>query len=136
VIGSSTITSTGATVLNGDVVSPPPVGFPPGIINGQLHTGDAVDAQARTDLTSAFTSLASPACDVASGEELGSSTLIPGVYCFLSSAQLTGVLTLDGQTNPNAQFIFRIPTTFTSADGAAIVLTNGALACNVFFCGW
>jgi len=134
VVGSSTVTSTGATVLNGDVVAPPATGFPPGIINGAQHTNDAVATQARTDLTSAFTSLALPACDVsATAAELGGSTLTPGVYCFDSSAQISGVLTLDGQNNPNAQFIFRIPTSFSTADGAAIVLTNGALACNIFF---
>ena len=32
--------------------------------------------------------------------------LLPGVYSFLSSAQLTGTLTLDDLGDPNAQFVF------------------------------
>jgi len=134
VLGSSTVTSVGATVLNGDVVATTITGFGPGTINGAQHTTDAVASQATTDLTSAFTSLAAPACDVnPTAMELGGSTLTPGVYCFQASAQITGSLTLDGQNNPNAQFIFRIPSTLSTADSAAVVLTNGALACNIFF---
>jgi hypothetical protein len=134
VLGSSTVTSAGPTVLNGDVVTPTITGFPPGIINGVQHTNDAVASQAQTDLTAAITSLNAPACDVdPQAAELGGSTLPPGVYCFAAGAQITGTLTLDAQGNPNAQWIFRIPSTLTTADAASIVLSNGALACNIFF---
>ena len=43
VLAGSTVTSTGATTVNGDLgVSPGTAvtGFPPGIVNGTIHAGD------------------------------------------------------------------------------------------------
>ncbi|HXJ73398.1 MAG TPA: Ig-like domain-containing protein, partial [Candidatus Dormibacteraeota bacterium] len=57
VLAGSTVTSTGASMVNGDLgVSPGTAvtGFPPGILNGALHAGDAVAAQAQLDLTTAY----------------------------------------------------------------------------------
>ena len=42
-------------------------------------------------------------------------TLTPGVYCFSTSAGLTGTLTLDFQGNANAQSVFQIGSTLTTA---------------------
>lgn len=67
------------------------------------------------------------------GQDLGGQTLAPGVYCFSSSAQLTGTLTLDGQGNANAVFVFQIGSTLTTATSAALVLIGGALPGNVYW---
>ena len=45
---------------------------------------------------------------IAAGTDLGGTTLTPGVYCFASTAQLTGTLTLDAQGNPGAVWVFEI----------------------------
>ena len=58
------------------------------------------------------------------GTSPGAVTLAPGVYCFASSAQLTGTLTLSG----NGVYIFQIGSTFTSASGASVLMVNGAVA--------
>ena len=58
-------------------------------------------------------------------------TLIPGVYCFSSSAQLTGTLTLDAQGDPEARFDFQIGSTLTTASASSVLLINGADGCNV-----
>lgn len=45
IVGGSTITNTGASVVNGDLGLHPGsavVGFPPGTVNGTKHVGDAV----------------------------------------------------------------------------------------------
>ena len=60
-------------------------------------------------------------------------TLIPGVYCFSSSALLTGTLTLDGQGSKNPQWIFQMGSTLTTATGSVVSLINGAGKCNVFW---
>jgi uncharacterized repeat protein (TIGR01451 family) len=63
-------------------------------------------------------------------------TLVPGVYCFTSSAALTGTLTLDGQGNAGAVWIFQIGSTLVTAAStpvSKVELTNGAQACNVFW---
>jgi hypothetical protein len=67
------------------------------------------------------------------GLDLGGKTLIAGVYCFSSSAQLTGTLTLDAQGNANAVFIFKIGSTLTTASGSSVLLINGGTLCNVFW---
>ena len=63
-----------------------------------------------------------------SGTDLGGLTLTSAVYCFSSSAQLTGTLTLDAQNNPNAVFVFQIGSTLTTASGANVVVINGGSA--------
>jgi hypothetical protein len=61
-------------------------------------------------------------------------TLTPGVYRSESSLGLTGTLTLDGQGDPNAVFIFQAPdSTLTTASNSRVNLINGAQACNVFW---
>ena len=46
---------------------------------------------------------------------------------------LTGALTLDGQGNPDAVFIFQVGSTLTTASSSSVVLENGAQACHVFW---
>ena len=141
VLGASAVTNTGPTVVTGDLgIWPNTVssitGFPPGIVIGATHAGDAVAQQAQTDVTAAYNDLAGQACDtgnVLTGIDLGGLTLTPGVYCFSTSAQLTGTLTLDAQGNSGAVFVFQIGSTLTTASGSRVLLTNGGSACNVFW---
>jgi hypothetical protein len=138
VLGGSTVTNTGATTVNGDLgVSPGSAvtGFPPGVVTGgTIHAADAVAAQAQTDLTTLYNSLAGMACYAdLTGQDLGGMTLTPGVYCFSTSAQLTGTLTLDAQGNSGALFIFKIGSTLTTASASSVLLINGASSCNVFW---
>src|ERR1700676_5810097 len=62
VLGASTVTNTGASVIFGDVgVSPGSAitGFPPGtVMNGALHANDATAMQAHADLATAYTAFA------------------------------------------------------------------------------
>ncbi len=129
VLGGSTVTNTGTSAVTGDVgVSPGTevTGFPPGmVIGGAIHVNDAVAMQAQTDLTTAYNAVAGTACNVdLSGQDLGGLTLTPGVYCFSTSAQLTGTLRLDFQGNPNAIFLFKIGSALTTASGSAVLLLN------------
>jgi len=135
VLAGSTVTNTGPTVVTGDLGAGTAVtGFPSGIVIGTIRAGDAVAAQADVDATIAFNNLAGQACDtILTGTDLGGLTLTPGVSCFASSAQLTGTLTLDGQGDPNAVFVFQIGSTLTTASGSSVLLLNGANPCNVFF---
>jgi hypothetical protein len=138
VLGGSTVTSTGATTVNGDVgVSPGSavVGFPPGVIvGGAIHSNDAVAMQAQNDLTTAYNNIAATPCTVdLTGQDLGGLTLTPGVYCFSTSAQLTGALTLDALGNPNPLFLFKIGSTLTTASGSSVTVINGGSSCNTVY---
>ena len=139
VLGGSTVTNTDTpTTVNGNLgVSPGSAvtGFPPGIVTGgTIHAADAAAAQAQTELTTVYTSLASMPCGTdLTGQDLGGKTLTPGVYCFANSAQLTGALTLDAQGNPNALFVFQIGSSLTTASGASVLLINGGSNCGVYW---
>lgn len=137
VLGGSAVTNTGNSVITGDLGSSPTgtiTGFPPGVVVGTIHSADAAAANAQTSLTSAYNDLVgrTGATDL-TGQDLGGLTLTAGVYKFTSSAQLTGTLTLNGQGNPNALFIFQIGSTLTTASASSVVLTNGAVAANVYW---
>lgn len=137
VLGASTVTNTGPSIINGDLgVSPglAVVGFPPGIVNGTIHEGDAVAAQGQADLTTAYNTAAGLPCDDnLTGQDLGGLTLTSGVYCFDDSAGLTGTLTLDAEGVEDAQFIFQIGSTLTTASASRVRTINGLQACNVFW---
>jgi type VI secretion system secreted protein VgrG len=123
VLGGSTVTNTGATIISGEVgVSPGSAitGFPPGIVvNGTIHSNDAVAAQAHADASTAFTKLGMElATSNLTGQNLGGLTLMPGTYRFDNNAQLTGTLSLDTGANPNAVFNFQIGSDLTTASNS------------------
>lgn len=135
VLGASAVTSTGDTVLNGDLGVAPGTtitGFGPGLVNGTTYAGGAVAQQAQNDALADYNKLTglAPSQNL-SGQNLGGLTLTPGVYNFSSLAQLTGTLTLNAEGNPNAQFVFQIGSALITAGGAAVVLKNDASALSV-----
>lgn len=140
VLGGASVTNTGPSVLNGDLgVSPGTslTGFgSPAVVNGATHNNDGVASQAQLDLATAYDAAAAqpvlPADDL-TGTDLGNRTLTSGVYRYSSSAQLTGALTLDAEGNPDAEFIFQIGSTLTTASASSVVLINGASPCNVYW---
>jgi archaellum component FlaG (FlaF/FlaG flagellin family) len=142
VLGGSTVTNTGTSVINGDLGVTPGsavTGFPPGIVvpPGVIHRADAVARQAKSDTVIAYNDLASRARTATlTGLNLGGLTLTPGVYFFAGSAQLTGALTLDFQGNPDALFVFQIGSTLTTATNSSVVMINGGgplQSCEVYW---
>jgi Ice-binding-like len=136
VLGASTVTNTGATQIRGNLgVSPGTavVGFPPGVMEvGTIHAGDSVAMQAQADLTTAYNAVAALPCKFnLTGQDLGGLTLTPGVYCFDTSAQLTGALVLDFQGSLKGTFIFQIGSTLTTASNSTVMLANCTRQCAV-----
>jgi len=138
VLANSTLTNTGPGEFIGDVGTSPGTsvtGFPPGtVINGSIYMGGPVPALAQTDATSAYNDLAGQTCNVdLTGTDLGGMTLTPGVYCFDTSAQLTGDLVLDALGNPLAVWVFQTGSTLTTASGSTVAIVNGGNVLNVFW---
>jgi hypothetical protein len=140
VLGGAGVTNSGSSVVNGDLGVTPGTslsGFgAPAVVNGATHVNDAVAAQAQADLTTAYNVAAGqpiPPGNELTGVDLGGLTLSPGAYGYSTSAQLTGQLTLDAHGDPNAQFVFVIGSTLTTASASSVVLTDGASPCNVFW---
>ena len=96
-------------------------GFPPGT-SGTVHAGDAVAAAAQTDLTAAYNNAAGQPPTTTGLSGIANQTLTPGVYNASSSLLVNGTVTLDGQGNQNAVFIFQIGSTLTTASASDIEL--------------
>jgi hypothetical protein len=136
--GSGITNASPATVITGDVGSSPTpavTGLTAAQVHGTLYTSaNPATAQAQSDLTVGYNDAAGASCNTdLTGTDLGGLTLVPGVYCFSSSALLTGTLTLDGQGNASAQWVFQIGSTLTTATNSTVVLINGGVNCNVFW---
>ena len=137
VLGGTGVTSAGGTVVDGDLgVSPgvAVVGFPPGVVNGVTDAGDAPAAAAQTALSAAYASAAArtPTAPDFAGDQNGV-TFDAGVYATGAAFPLTGTMTLDGQGNPNAVFIFQIGGALSTAASSTIHLVGDAQASNVFW---
>jgi hypothetical protein len=138
VLGGSTVTNGGLTVVAGDLgVSPGTdiTGFPPGVVVGAQHAADPTAAQGIADLDTAYNDAKGRTlCPITVAGNLGGLTLAPGLYMSTSSLEISsGDLTLDGQGDSNAIFIFQMATTLTTTVGRQVILTNGAAAANIFW---
>ena len=138
VLGGSTVTSTGATALTGDLgVSPGTAvtGFPPGTLTGTVHAGDVTSAAAMAALTTAYNDLAGRTlAPITVAGNLGGMTLPPGLYKSTSSLAISsGDLTLDARGDANAVFIFQMASTLTTTAGRSVILAGGAKASHVFW---
>ncbi|HEY8785799.1 MAG TPA: ice-binding family protein [Candidatus Limnocylindria bacterium] len=134
--GTPSITNTGATTIDRDVGIHPAdsiIGFPPGIIGGTVHAGDAVALQAKSDLTVAYLDAAGRPV-TANHSALGGLTLVGGVYnANGATLGLTGTLTLNGQNDPNSVWIFQATSDLVTASTSSVVFINGGSPCNVFW---
>jgi hypothetical protein len=137
VLGSSTVTNTGPSVISGDLgVSPASAvtGFPPGIIvGGTLHAADGVALQAQNDLVTAYNDAAGRSSSAVISADLAGRTLTPGVYTSATSLGLSGDLTLDGGGDPDAVFVFKAGSALNVGSGSRILFIGGAQPCNVFW---
>jgi ice-binding like protein len=136
VLGGQAVTNTGPSVLGGDLGVSPGAALTLGAatVLGATHANDAVAAQAQLDVTTAYGVAAGQAVTAdLTGIDLGGLSLVAGAYRFTSSAQLTGPLVLDAQNDPNAQFVFEIGSSLTTASASSVVLINGASPCNVYW---
>lgn len=142
VLGGSTVTNSGPSVVTGDLgVSPGTglVGFDvpggPGTLNGTRHVGNPTAAQAKADLTTAFNDAKSRAgSPISKTGNLGGMTLAPGLYNSQSSLAISsGDLTLDAKGDANGVWIFQMGSTLTTTSGRKIILSGGAKAANIYW---
>lgn len=145
VLGSTAVTGqtgVGTSVVGGNLgIYPTAVSavtnFPPSTVASPfaIHGPDSLSQQAQADATTAYNAFqALPGGTTVVGN-LAGQTLSPGLYKVASSLDLSvgGVLILNGNGDPNSQFIFQIGTTLTVNNGSAVVLVNGAQARNVIW---
>ena len=137
ILAGTAVSNTGTTAVNGDLgVSPGSSvsGFPPDVVNGTIHAGDASAAQAQLGLAAAYANASGQPVSATIPAELGGTTLPPGVYESDTGAfDISGTLTLDGQGDGNTIFIFKTTTGLGAGAGSQINLIKSAQSCNVFW---
>jgi hypothetical protein len=156
VLGSSAISDTPSSTINGNVGLSPDggasiTGLTCGEVTGTIYdtngeyTGNAAgtacritDAglltKAKNDLTTAYNDAAGRSITSTIATELGGAILTDGVYnSEAGTFGITGTLTLDGQGNTDSVFIFKAASTLVTASSSKVVLINGAQACNVYW---
>jgi hypothetical protein len=137
VLAGSAITNTGKTTITGDVGLAPGTavtGFNSVTLHGTQHVADAAARSAKNALVTAYNDAAGRTPKTTVGTELGGQSLTAGVYATADGTLgLTGTVTLNGQGDPNAVFIFEAASTLTTASGSKVTLANSTQACNVFW---
>ncbi|MCW2842688.1 MAG: hypothetical protein JWN22_604 [Nocardioides sp.] len=137
VLGGSGVSNTGAaTVLAGDLgLSPTGViaGFPPGTTAGTIHDKDAAAEQAQSDRQAAYDAAAAQTSTGTFAGDQAGVILKPGVYTAAAAISNSGTMTLDADGDSSAVFVFQIGAAFGAAAASKVVLTDGALANNVYW---
>lgn len=147
VLGATTVTNTGATALTGLL------GLDPGssitgensiLINGQpalgsgasyVHINDGEASAAQAQLNAARHQLD----HMGTGTTLASSnlaglTLTPGVYTLPTGGNnLTGTLTLNGEGNANALWVFQMPSTLITSTASAVNVINTGSGAKIYW---
>jgi hypothetical protein len=141
VLGGQAVSCT-SSVITGDVgVSPTPAFANAGctIVGSTPPATDVAAALARTAFLSAYQKIGLIPCSQTiptaafTGNVPVLGPLAPGVYCFPAGLTFTNTtLTLDGSSNPNGIWIFKVGGALTGS-GFQVLMTNGAQACNVFW---
>lgn len=141
VLGGSTVTNTGFTVVNGNLGLSPGssvTGFPPGVVSPPyaIHINDNAAVTAQADLTTAYNDAATTNRDggpiITKTGDLGGQVLAPGLYVAPSTTMSVGIgetLTLNGTAN--SVWVFQVGSSLTVL--GSVVLTGGAQASNVFW---
>ncbi|MFZ0994740.1 MAG: ice-binding family protein [Candidatus Dormiibacterota bacterium] len=141
VLAGTSVTSTGNTTISGDVGVDPDAsvtGFPPAIVEppSTTYTADGVALDAQNDLTTAYDQAATgEGSATTEPADLTGLTLDPGVYQTSSDGalSLSGALTLDGEGNPDAVFVFQTGSSLTTGTSSTVSLIDDASPCNVFW---
>jgi len=131
------ITNTGVSYIEGNIgsYSAPSAGFSGSVVTGTIYnTGDTILTSAAANVATAYAQLFALSCDSTIGTSLGSGQILtPKVYCLGGASTLSGTLTLNGQGNPNAIFVFKVDGALSAATYSTINLINSASMCNVYW---
>lgn len=146
VLGASAVTNTGTSTLSGNLGVDPGTAITgkAGItINGTnaatignpfVHEADAFSSLAQDQLAMALETLGLRGPGTLSAAELGGLTLLPGVYTVPAGvSNLNGTLTLDGQGDANAFWLFQMPSTLITSTGSVVNVINTGAGAGLFW---
>jgi hypothetical protein len=130
-----TTVSTTDEVITGMTVTPPAGKYAVSFNSQYSITPSDRTGQSKIDLRAAYNQLMAKTVTNASHVPTygGGETLTAGVYANAGACTVAGILILDAQNNPNAEFVFKFGAAFSTAANVTISLINGASACNVYW---
>jgi hypothetical protein len=140
-LAAAGISNSGSSVLNlliGSFPTTSITGFPPGsaVQDNTDAPGAIQDASAMYGslVAGSFTSLSASSANLSVlGNGATAATYNAGSYSAGSSMDIPSAITLDGQGNPNATFIFKAGSTLTLESNISILLVNGAQSKNIYW---
>jgi hypothetical protein len=104
--------------------------------SGTVQDNSVLANSCAADKLIAYNTAAAAICtNLLAVSDLSGMTLYPGVYC-TGSGYMTitaSTVTLDGQGNSNAVWIFQTASSLSTSTGTSFILQNGAQASNVFW---
>ncbi|KAL9124683.1 MAG: hypothetical protein Q9217_006008 [Psora testacea] len=111
------------------------VNITPPQVTGTININNAAASSAAAVAANTCRCAASKTPSVLIATELGGVTFAPGTYRTSSTANVAAstIVTLDGASNANGQWIFQFPGSLTTGANVQIKLINGAKACNVYW---
>lgn len=127
VLGATGVTNVPTSTIGGNLGSSanPSVGGGYIFSSGSLQQNTALAQQAQLDLDTAITNLGLLGSGTTLGMDLTGLTLTPGVYTVPGGGiNLTGTLTLDGEGNANAVWVFQFPTTLITSTLSSVSFIN------------
>ena len=151
VLGASTVTNVATSVIVGNVgvwssgganaitgfcVSPLVACSDSQVTGGQVHAGTALAQSAQAELTTARTNLSSlgTGTDLVDPDLTHAGTLSPGVYTVHSgTTNLSGALTLDGQGNANAAWVFQMDSDLITSPNSVVKLIGTGDGAGVYW---
>lgn len=149
VLGSSTVTnvptstiegnvgvwsSGGANAITGFNSSPGAAVSDPQVSGGMVHAGTAEAESAQGQLTTAKNNLSSLGSGTFLSADLTGQILSPGVYTVAAgTTNLSGALTLDGEGDANAAWVFQMPSTLITSPNSVVNVINTGDGAGVFW---
>lgn len=147
VLGATTVTNIPTSTVVGNVgvsagssitgftSSPSAATTDPQVTNGLVQTTTALAAQGQAGLTIARSDLdLLGAGTTLSSSDLANLILFPGVYTVHAGASnLTGAVTLDGQGNANAAWVFQMDSTLITSSGSVVNVINTGAGAGIYW---
>lgn len=130
-----TWSSGGANAITGFNFSPGVAVSDTQVTGGLVHAGTTAAQSAQGALTNAITSLGLLGTGTTLvNPDLVGLTLVPGVYTVHAGvSNLTGTLTLDGEGNANAGWVFLMDSSLITSPGSAVNVINTGSGAGVFW---
>jgi len=136
VLGATGVTNVPTSTIGGNLGSAvnPTVGGGYVFTSGSIQPNTAIAQNAQLQLDAAILALSSMGPGQTIGSNLAGLTLLPGVYTVpAGTTNLSGALTLDGQGNANAAWVFQMESSLITSPNSVVNLVNTGSGAGVFW---